>query len=139
VYVFTHWLGFANYRLPTWLGFAGVAVFIAALTVLWAAHTTIGRNFSPRLEIGEQQTLITRGVYRYVRHPIYAGFWLWGIAQRLLLQNWAAGFAMVATFLPLYLVRVPREEGMLLEHFGETYRAYMDRTGRIIPRMQYGE
>src|SRR5262245_33551961 len=81
VYVFTPWLGFANYHLPTWLGFVGVAILIAALCLLWSAHTVIGRNFSPRIEIGEQQALITQGAYHYVRHPIYAGFWLWGIAQ----------------------------------------------------------
>src|SRR5262249_16373175 len=138
VYVFTPWLGFANFRLPTWLGFVGVAIFIAALYLLWNAYTVIGRNFSPRIEIGEQQTLITLGAYHYIRHPIYAGFWLWGIAQPLLLHNWIAGFAMLATFLPLYLVRAPREEQMLLEHFGETYRAYMDQTGRVIPRLKHG-
>ena len=36
-------------------------------------------------------------------------------------------------FLRLYLLQVPREEQMMLEHFGEAYRAYMDRTGCIIP------
>jgi protein-S-isoprenylcysteine O-methyltransferase Ste14 len=38
------------------------------------------------------------------------------------------------TFLPVYLVRVPREERMMLDHFGETYRLYMERTGQIMPR-----
>jgi len=64
---------------------------------------------------------------------MYAAHLLWGIAQVLLLQNWIAGFAMLATSLPLYLVRIPREEQMMLEHFGEEYHLYMSQTGRVIP------
>jgi protein-S-isoprenylcysteine O-methyltransferase Ste14 len=38
-------------------------------------------------------------------------------------------------FMPLYLLRVPREERMMLDEFGEEYRAYMNHTGRVIPRL----
>ena len=61
--------------------------------------------------------------------------WLRGVAQALLLQNWIAGWAGLVSFLPLYLLRVPREERMMLDKFGETYRAYMGRTGRVFPRL----
>ena len=57
----------------------------------------------------------------------------WGIAQVLLLQNWLAGPAMLVFLLPLYLYRVPHEEQMMLDHFGDDYRSYIKRTGRIIP------
>ena len=70
---------------------------------------------------------------------MYAAHWLWGIAQVLLLQNWIAGLSMLVTVLPLYLVRVPREERMLLEHFGEAYQEYTRRTGRIMPRFLRGK
>ena len=82
----------------------------------------------------EEHALVTRGVYRRVRHPMYASQWLWGIAQALLLQNWVAGWAGAALFLPLYVLRVPREERMMLERFGEAYRDYMSGTRRIVPR-----
>jgi protein-S-isoprenylcysteine O-methyltransferase Ste14 len=67
---------------------------------------------------------------------MYASIWLWGIAQTLLLQNRIAGWAGLVLFLPLYLLRVPREERMMLNEFGEEYRAYMNRTGRIIPHLE---
>jgi protein-S-isoprenylcysteine O-methyltransferase Ste14 len=53
----------------------------------------------------------------------------------LLLQNWVAGWAGLALFAPLYVLRVPREERMMLDQFGEEYRAYMDRTGGVVPRI----
>jgi hypothetical protein len=48
----------------------------------------------------------------------------------------AVYFADIAAFLPLYLVRVPREEQMMLDHSGDAYRAYCARTGRILPRLR---
>ena len=71
-----------------------------------------------------------------IRHPMYAAHWLWGLSQPLLLQNRIAGFAMLVSLLPLYLVRMPQEERMMLEHFGEEYRSYMGRTGRVVPRLR---
>jgi protein-S-isoprenylcysteine O-methyltransferase Ste14 len=53
----------------------------------------------------------------------------------LLLQNWIAGWASLVLFLPVYLLRVPREEQMMLDEFAEEYRTYMNRTGRVIPRL----
>ena len=66
---------------------------------------------------------------------MYAAHWLWESAQALLLQNWIAGPSLLLTLLPRYLVRVPLEEHMLLEQFGQAYSEYMSRTGRVIPRL----
>jgi len=64
---------------------------------------------------------------------MYAGFWLWAVAQILLLPNWIAGPAGLAGFGTLFFGRVAREERLMLEIFGDEYRAYMSRTSRIIP------
>ena len=74
------------------------------------------------------------GVYARIRHPIYAGAWLWALAHVLLLHNWIAGWSSLITFAILYVVRVPREERMMLERFGDAYRSYIERTGRVLPR-----
>ncbi len=135
IYLLTPWLDFADYYLPLWLGWLGAVVFTAALWLLWRSHVDLGQNFSPELEILEGHALVTHGVYKHIRHPMYAAHWLWGIAQALLLQNWIAGLSMLVTLAPLYYVRVPREEQMMLEHFGDEYQTYMERTGRVIPRV----
>jgi len=136
LYVLTSWLDFADYHLSTWAGLVGAAIFTVALWLYWRSHADLGRNWSPLLQIKGGHSLVTHGVYQYIRHPIYAADWLWGIAQALLLQNWIAGLAALASVLPVYLYRVPREEQMMLEHFGEEYRLYMSRTGRVIPRLR---
>lgn len=135
LYVLTPWLDFANYHLPQNLGCFGVTIFIIALWLIWRSHVNLGDNFSLIPEIKEKHTLVTKGVYEYIRHPMYAAHWLWAIAQALLLQNWIAGLAMLILFFPLYSERVLREEKMMVEEFGDEYRNYMKKTGRIIPRL----
>lgn len=138
-YAFTPWLDRADYRLPPEVGrrTGGIgAVFLAlALLLFWRSHADLGRNWSPSLQLREEHALVTRGVYRYVRHPMYASQWLWSIGQALLLQNRVAGWAGAVLFLPLYVLRVPREERMMLERFGDAYRSYTKRTGRVVPRL----
>jgi len=133
-YLFTSWLDFADYDLPGWLGWIGTAVFAAALLLLWRSHADLGRNWSAILKIRQEHTLVTNGVYRHIRHPMYAAHLLWAIAQGLLLGNWLAGWIFLVAFVPMYLVRAPEEEKMMLEQFGQEYRQYISRTGGIIPR-----
>lgn len=133
----TRWLDFADWRLPpvavTALGLAGMTVFALGLWLLWRAHADLGRNWSSKVQLIEGQKLVTTGVYRYIRHPIYAAHWLWALAQPLLLQNWIAGLAGLVTYLPAYFHRVPREEEMLVQHFGDEYLEYIKYTGRVLP------
>lgn len=138
-YAFTSRLDWADYRLRQGArglaGGVGTMVLAVAVWLFWRSHADLGRNWSPSLQLREGHELVTGGVYRSVRHPMYASMWLWGVAQALLLQNWIAGWASLVLFLPLYLLRVPREERMMLDEFGEGYRAYMNRTGRVVPRL----
>jgi protein-S-isoprenylcysteine O-methyltransferase Ste14 len=134
IYIFTPWLSFADYMLPDWASWLGVAILVGALAVFWRSHIDLGQNWSPTLQIREGHSLVTNGLYRYIRHPMYASQWLWVTAQPLLLHNWIAGLGGLMLFLPMYLVRVPREEQMMFDQFGEAYRAYRQRTGRILPR-----
>lgn len=140
IYALTSWLRFVDYPwsavAKARLGGLGLVFLPAAIWLFWRAHRDLGASWSPSLEIGAKQQLVTQGVYRAIRHPMYASQLLWGIAQVLLLHNWIAGPAAgLVAFLPLYRVRVSREERMMLDHFGDEYRAYCARTGRILPRL----
>ena len=136
VYCLTPWLDGVNYQLPFWAAWIGSVVFVIGLWLRWKAQHDLGQNYSSTLTVWQGHRLVTTGIYHFIRHPIYAALWLWGLTQPLLLQNWIAGLAGLIAIVPLYLLRVPREEAMLLQHFGDEYRAYMAQTGRIVPRLK---
>ena len=137
VYVFTDWLAFADY--PVWLSSLevigiGIVIMLAGLWVFWRSHHDLGHNWSPTLEIHQQHALVTQGIYRQIRHPMYSAGWLMMIAQVFLLSNWIAGWGGMITFGLMYFLRVAKEEHMMLEEFGEPYQHYMSQTGRVIPK-----
>lgn len=135
-YVFGGVPRWADYPLQPWQPWLGAATFAAALWIFHRSHSDLGRNWSVTLEVKEKHTLITEGVYKHIRHPMYSAFWLWALAQAILLPNWVAGLAGIFGFGTLYFVRVGKEEVMMVETFGDDYRMYMDRTWRIVPRIR---
>ncbi|NWK79294.1 isoprenylcysteine carboxylmethyltransferase family protein [Aquitalea sp. LB_tupeE] len=74
------------------------------------------------------------GVYRHIRHPLYAALWLAALAQLLLWQDVLIGGGGILALLLLYGPSVRREEGLMLRGRGEAYRHYMQHTGRLWPR-----
>jgi protein-S-isoprenylcysteine O-methyltransferase Ste14 len=136
IYSLTHWLDFADYSLPLWMGWLGAGLMGFSLFVFARAHRDLKSYWSPSLEIFEGHTLVTNGIYGYIRHPMYACQWVWSIAQILLLQNWLAGPASLVVFIPFYILRVRAEEKMMLDAFGDQYREYMKKTGEVIPKFK---
>jgi protein-S-isoprenylcysteine O-methyltransferase Ste14 len=135
IYLFTPLLAFADYQPPDFLPWCGLVTMLLALWLFWRSHADLGLNWSVSLEVRKDHRLVRHGVYRLVRHPMYASIFLWCIAQGLLLPNWFAGWSSLATFAPLYFLRTPREERMMCEFFGQEYRDYMNQTGRLFPRL----
>ena len=135
LYLFTPTLSFADYQLHTVVRWTGAGILIASLCLFWRSHVDLANNWSPSLEIRENHGLVATGVYRTVRHPMYASIWLWALAQGMMLQNWLAGWFMLPAFAAMYFIRIPREEQMMLEKFGNEYLEYSNRTGRLIPRL----
>ncbi|MEM7164353.1 MAG: protein-S-isoprenylcysteine O-methyltransferase [Planctomycetota bacterium] len=135
LYLFTPLLRFADYRLPAVLPWIGSGAQLVALWLFWRSHADLGVNWSISLEVRSGHQLVTHGVYRRVRHPMYSAMWLWSVAQAMLLQNWLAGCGALVTFAPLYWIRTPREERMMREAFGLDYDNYVARTGRLWPRL----
>ncbi len=133
VYGLTAWPSFADYGFYPLEAWAGLLAVVASLVLFRVTHKQLGRNWSVTLEMREQHKLVTDGLYAHVRHPMYSSFALFALAQFLLLQNWIAGPIGLVGFGILFLMRVPHEERVMMETFGEEYRDYMRRTARIIP------
>ena len=135
LYLFTPLLSFANYVLPNWLHCFGLVFMVSGLWLFWRSHADLGLNWSPTLETREGYEIVKHGVYRRIRHPMYAGIWLFSISQALLLDNWLAGWGIVFAFALMYSLRTPLEEQMMIDHFGGDYEDYMKETGRLFPRV----
>jgi protein-S-isoprenylcysteine O-methyltransferase Ste14 len=133
IYVAAHVPRFADYPLVPALSYLGIAVDLVSIWLFYRAHHDLGQNWSVSLDLRERHTLVTTGVYSLVRHPMYAGFWLMALGQALLLPNWVAGPAGLVGFGILFFGRVGREEEMMISAFGNDYRAYMQRTARVVP------
>lgn len=135
IYVATGFPRFANYQFQPIFAVIGTIVAAAALVLFHLTHRALGRNWSVSLDLRESHRLVTEGVYRYVRHPMYSAFWLWAIAQALLLPNFVAGLSGLIGFGTLYFFRVGQEERLMVDGFGAEYSDYMARTGRVVPRL----
>jgi protein-S-isoprenylcysteine O-methyltransferase Ste14 len=133
IYLLTPLFSFADYKLPVWVHSGGVVLMVFGLWLFWRPHVDLGLNWSATLETRRGHELVRHGVYRRVRHPMYAAIWLFSLAQALLLDNWLAGWAVVMTFCVMYFVRLPNEEAMMLSTFGKAYEDYMSETGRLFP------
>jgi protein-S-isoprenylcysteine O-methyltransferase Ste14 len=133
IFVFTGFPAAANRSFVPLIAWLGIIPALGSLWLFWRTHRELGRNWSVSLEVRDKHQLITDGVYRYVRHPMYSAFFLWAIAQFLLLPNWVAGISGLIGFGILYSFRVGREEQLMLDAFGAQYRAYMAHTARIVP------
>lgn len=138
--IFTPWLQLAEpasgrMALPLARLVAGVVVLVSALLLFHRSHADLGLNWSPVVETRAAHDLVVTGVYRFIRHPMYASFILYGVAQALLLTNWVAGPSVVLAGVLLYAARVRGEERLLAERFGQAYADYAARTPRLVPGM----
>ncbi|MEM9649876.1 MAG: protein-S-isoprenylcysteine O-methyltransferase [Bacteroidota bacterium] len=133
LYILSPWLDFADYQLPLLLQIFGVVLLIPAAVLFYRSHKDLGNNWSVSLEIREEHTLITEGIYKSIRHPMYTAIWLWVFCQALLLQNYIAGLSGIVCFGLLYFLRIGKEEKMMEAQFGEQYLQYKKQTKRLIP------
>jgi len=133
VWVATRLLAFADYPLRPGPFAAGIACLAAGLWFLHRSHADLGTNWSITLEVREQHQLVTHGIYRRIRHPMYLAFFLYSLGQALALPNWVAGPSYLAAFGLLFALRLGPEERMMREQFGADYDAYAARTSRLIP------
>lgn len=141
VYIFTGWLTFADwpFTMPPLVSLLGGALFVVAIWLLHRSHADLGHLWSPTVTPEAKQPLVTDGVYRHMRHPMYTAHVLWGVAQTLLLPNWIAGALAPLFILALLVLRIPREERELMAEFGDVYQRYMDKTGALMPRFKRGD
>lgn len=110
----------------------GISMVIIGLTINLVAAFTLRRSYSSTLEIREDHRLVTHGIFRFIRHPIYLGSIIVSFGVPVFVWT-LYGFLILAGLVPLVLHRIKLEEKMLIEEYGDTYRKYMESTGKLLP------
>ncbi len=127
------WVAWSHLPLPAWLRWMGMALGWAGVALTFFVHRQLGNSFVPTLETKEDHVLVTDGVYRWVRHPLYGTYFVHILASFLYVSNWLVGL-LGLIYVLVIVERAGHEEGMMVEQFGDQYREYMARTGRFLPR-----
>ena len=129
------WLSWASLPFPIWLRWTGVILTLLGFVLLQWAQNTLGKNWSDTPRMIQEQSLITSGPYQFIRHPIYTAFLLILGPTLLISANWLIGLAWLGMTTLEIASRIGFEEALMLEYFGDRYREYMKRTGRLLPRI----
>ena len=128
------WIDAFLFPLPAWLRWTGFAVGILSVVFWTWTQVVLDTQWSAQLQLTKGHHLVTTGLYARIRHPLYAAMFGWCVALSLLTANWIFVVMMVLSIAGT-VVRVPKEEQMMIEAFGEEYKAYMNRTGRFFPKL----
>lgn len=121
-------------QVPAALSIASFVMGLLILTGLVYVHLYLGDSFKTTIEAADQQTrLVTTGPYRYVRHPMYALYFALFLSAFGVSGNWIAGLSGTLIIASLMILRVPKEERLLIDHHGKAYGDYAAATPRFLP------
>ncbi len=130
------WIDAFMFFLPAWLRWAGFVLGILSVAFWMWTQIHLDTQWSAQLQLRREHHLVTTGPYARVRHPLYSAMFGWGIALALLTANWI--FTAICVLMVIGLLwRVPKEEQMMLESFGDEYKTYMQHTGRFFPKLGF--
>lgn len=119
------------FALP-WPRRIGLPLFVFGLTIMIVGQITLWQNYSGFVVIKKGHQLITHGIYRFTRNPMYFGVILVFAGLPIYAAS-VYGFLAMLAMIPILLFRIKMEEKMLAKHFGDEYEAYRNTTKRLIP------
>lgn len=128
------WMAWSKIGLPEWARWFGFGFGIIVVGLIYWLFTSIGSGITPVSATRKEHKLVTHGIYRWVRHPLYTVGSSLYISFGLMSDNWFIIFMGVVAFIVM-AIRTPKEEANLIEKFGDEYREYMKRTGRFLPKL----
>jgi protein-S-isoprenylcysteine O-methyltransferase Ste14 len=127
------WVPALDTPAPNAFAVAGVVVIWVGLALRVWAVLTLGRSFSTFIQVDADQAVVTRGPYRWVRHPSYTGLLLIALGFGVGVGNWLSLAICAAIPLVGLLPRIAVEEAELARVLGDPYRSYQKATRRLIP------
>ncbi|MHA2296387.1 MAG: methyltransferase family protein [Candidatus Hodarchaeales archaeon] len=134
---FLEYKSFISQYLPFWdniiISYIGLVVLMIGGSILLTSRYQLKRYGSGMIVIEDDHELITSGIYRYIRHPIYSGGLIWILGFMLSLRSLIFLFVVLIFNFLILKARFLQEERLLTERFGDEYLSYMKRTKRLIP------
>ncbi len=119
-------------ELPNELQFISFLVCISGMVLRgWCQHV-LGKQWSADISLAQDHTLVTWGPYGVIRHPMYASYLLIAPSLFALTGNWLVGI-FAGSYAILSILRIPAEERLLHQHFGQVYEDYRLCIGRLFP------
>lgn len=109
-----------------WVSNLGLAIVIIGEVIRKAAIITAGQAFTHLIKVyhEEHHKLITHGIYRFIRHPGYCGFFIWSVGTQIMLCNPISTIAFAIVVWRFFARRIPYEEYFLRQFFGSQYVEY---------------
>jgi len=133
------WLRFCFFpttgRCCMTLSWIGLVLIVVSQTIRSTAMATAGESFNHYIQTSrkENHALVTHGIYRYLRHPSYVGFYYWCIGTQLLLGNFIHATAFAIVSWRFFMKRIAYEEDTLCRFFPDDYPDYVARSYMGIP------
>lgn len=127
------WMAWSKVGLPEWVRWLGVGMGVLCVFGIYWLFSSIGSGITPTSATRKEHKLVTNGIYRYIRHPLYTFGSSMFVSFGMMADNWFIAALGVLAFI-LMAARTPKEEANLIEKFGDEYREYMKRTGRFLPK-----
>ncbi|HSL44611.1 MAG TPA: isoprenylcysteine carboxylmethyltransferase family protein [Anaerolineales bacterium] len=128
------WMVWSKIGLPQWARWLGVILGIASVVGIYWLFSSIGSGITATSATRRKHTLVTKGPYRWIRHPLYTFGSSLFVAFGMIADNWFIALLGILAFI-IVAIRTPKEEANLIEKFGDEYRTYMQRTGRFLPKL----
>lgn len=130
-----NWMAWSKLGLPDSVRWLGVGLGLLCVPGIYWLFSSIGTGITPVSATRKEHKLVTNGIYRYIRHPLYTFGSSLFISFGMMADNWFIAALGILTFI-LMAIRTPKEEANLIEKFGDEYRVYAQRTGRFLPRLR---
>jgi protein-S-isoprenylcysteine O-methyltransferase Ste14 len=111
----------------------GLAVGLAGAVLLVWASVLLGRFMVHEAAVRQDHALVECGPYRFVRHPVYAGYLALLFGSGVASLNVCVLLIWPVSLLGI-LIQAASEEHVLEQRFGQDYERYVRRTGRLVPR-----
>ncbi|MBN2723205.1 MAG: isoprenylcysteine carboxylmethyltransferase family protein [Deltaproteobacteria bacterium] len=130
------WLNFSV--ISDWsfyLSLTGMVFLVSGIMVRLGGFLYLGKYYDYNIRVRSEHKLVTTGIYRYVRHPLYLGTLLLFTGVPFLTGSLVGFLILVTVSLPSLYYRITVEEKMLVEHFGDSYLNYRAKTPALVPFM----